>query len=252
MAKKLLSATVVCIIIFIISPCFAGEKKRLVLSTMNWEPYYAKQLLNGGPVTEITKEAFKKAGYEVLIKFVPWKRALEKSKTGKYDGLMGAYFSDDRARYFAYTDKIVDAEVVLVRKKESVISYTSLQDLKPYRVGVLRGGSVNQEFDTAAYLTKIEVGKHEQGIGMLMAGRVDLIVLGKFHFLKLIHQKYPRLTDKVTIITPPLRVNSLFNTISKRHPDHKKIVTDFNRGLAEINRLGIVSGILEKHGLNMN
>ena len=41
--------------------CLAGERK-LDIGTTEWPPYYGKDLQNGGFMTEIVVEAFKRAG----------------------------------------------------------------------------------------------------------------------------------------------------------------------------------------------
>ena len=43
------------------SLCLAGERK-LDFGTTEWPPYYGKDLQNGGFMTEIVVEAFKRAG----------------------------------------------------------------------------------------------------------------------------------------------------------------------------------------------
>ena len=58
------------------SLCLAGERK-LEIATTEYPPYYGKDLENGGFMTEIVVEVFKRAGYDAEIKFLPWKRALE-------------------------------------------------------------------------------------------------------------------------------------------------------------------------------
>lgn len=240
-------AVVTCIMFSFFSPCYGESKNRLILSTMNWNPYYAEHLPDGGPVAEITKEAFRQVGYDVAIVFLPWKRALFMAKEGYYDGLLGAYYSEERSHHFSYTNKLTEAEVVLVSQKGKHITYKSLDDLKPYLIGVLRGGTVTQEFDTATYLTKVELTDHEQAIQMLIANRVDLVVLGKYHLLQYLKSTYSDWPDLIEIVNPPLKVNSLFNAISKQNPDHKSIVSDFDRGLKEIRVNGMFERIMTKH-----
>lgn len=249
--KNLMLAVMIVIMVSMPSPC-RGEtqEKRLALSTMNWEPYYAEHLPDGGPVAEITKEAFRRVGYDVVIEFVPWIRALELSKNGEYDGLVGAFYSEERSHYFTYSEKLTEAAVVFVSRKGRRITYSSLDDLKPYRIGILRGAVLTQEFDTATYLMTEEVVEHELNIKKLMGDRVDLIVLGKFHLLQILNQKFPDWIDKIEIINPPLMINGLFNAISKQNPEHERIVSDFNRGLKEIQDDGMFGRIMKRHGIS--
>lgn len=251
--KSLLLAAIIFIVVSMFSPC-QGKllERRLVLSTMNWEPYYAEYLPDGGPVAEITKEAFRRVGYDVVIEFLPWKRALEQSKIGEYDGLVGAFYSEERSHYFTFSETLTETAVVFASRKGRGITYSSLDDLKPYRIGVLRGAALTQEFDTAAFLKIEEVVEHECNISKLMSERVDLIVMGKFHLLQILNQKFPEWSDEIEIIHPPLKINGLFTAISKQNPDHKRIVLDFNRGLKEIQDNGMLEQIMKRHGVSEN
>ena len=46
--------------------------ENLTLATVDWPPFYASNLPENGFYTAITKEAFKRAGYDVQIEFVSW------------------------------------------------------------------------------------------------------------------------------------------------------------------------------------
>ena len=58
------------------SLCLASEKTLNIVAD-NYPPYYGEDLPNGGVLTEIIVEAFRRAGYELKIKWVPWKRAVK-------------------------------------------------------------------------------------------------------------------------------------------------------------------------------
>ena len=45
-----------------------------------------------GFMTKSIIEAFTRVGYDVTVKFLPWKRALENVKLGKYDGLFAVSY----------------------------------------------------------------------------------------------------------------------------------------------------------------
>jgi len=43
----------------------------ITLATMNWPPFYSNDLPEHGFFTAISKEAFKRTGYEMKVKFFP-------------------------------------------------------------------------------------------------------------------------------------------------------------------------------------
>ncbi len=67
-------------------PCIA--QSMLKFATVNAPPLCDETLPDGGLYTAITRKAFQRAGYTLEIKFMPWKRAFELTKSGNCDGLM--------------------------------------------------------------------------------------------------------------------------------------------------------------------
>ena len=90
----------------------------------------------------------------------------------------------------------------------------------------------------------------EQILKMMLKGRLDLFAgseqVGKY----LISTKLPPEDhSKFEFIEPPLTVQLLHMAISKKAPDYKRKLEDFNRGLDRILADGTYDRILESHGL---
>lgn len=228
----------------------SAATKKIVLATLNWEPYYGEKLENGGYIAEITREAFQRVGYEVEIKWVPWKRALEQAKEGRYDGLLGAWFSEERAQYFAFTEPIDMTTLSFFKQTGSPILYSTLKDLTPYRIGVTRGYAHTKEFDAAVYLTKEEVTTSSQNIQKLSEGRIDLFVEDRRVVQYLIRNDFLKLNGKIVEVKPPLQEKPLYNAISKKVVGYEHIIEDFNRGLKLLKDDGTFDQILQKYGFS--
>lgn len=226
---------------------WAAENK-LVFATCNWEPYWGEHLVNGGYIIEITKEAFRRVGYEIDVRFVPWKRALEEAKLGKVDGVIGTNYSDERAQTYRLTDVVYVDENGFFQKKGRAITYTTLQDLAPYTIGYMRGSSFGADFDTATYLKKEEVTENEQNIKKLMIGRIDLLISSKELILYTLATKYPEWQGEIEFIEPAFEMINVHHAISRVNPNAEKIVADFNRGLKEITEDGTVAKIINARG----
>ena len=247
--KTIISASLIgmFVLVVFITSGFSEENRKVCLATSNWEPYYGDALPGNGFYAEITRAAFQRVGIEFIVEFHPWNRALEMSKRGKFDGLLGAYYNEERSRYFTYTDSVYESQEVFFCKKDAQISYASLNDLSKYMIGVVRGwGSI--EILKKANLNLDEVTDHDMNIKKLMAGRIDLICTEKIALLNLIQTKYPQWKDAIKIVPRPLVTLKIFNPISNKIPNHEKIVKDFNRGLKMIKDDGTFEKILTKHG----
>jgi len=205
----------------------------------------------GSYLVELTQEAFQRVGYTPEFRFVPWARALKLSIKGDYKVLLAAYFSEERAEKLAYTAPIGSTRVFFLKRKDQSMTYTTMDDLKPYRIGHIRGSKVNTAFDEAekTFLTMEYVSSTEQNINKLLAGRLDLVVEKEERLTQLLKTEFQDDADKLELIYPPLQVNPFYNCVSKALPNAQQIVDDFNRGLQMIREDGTLSTILTKYGV---
>jgi polar amino acid transport system substrate-binding protein len=225
-----------------------AAQRSVVFATTTWEPLLGENLPGGGFYTEISRAAFQRVDYEFTVEFVPWKRAVEETKKGNYDGLLAAGYSEERAQFFSYTDPVYIEDIVFFCRANESISYASLQDLQPYTIGVLRGSLPGDILQQEPSLTLEEVSDDEFNINKLVEKRIDLFVSGKIYILHLLQTQFPEWKEAIEVIHPPLEVVKYYNPVSKTVADHDTIVADFNRGLQMIKEDGTFDQILQKHG----
>ncbi|MCK5719171.1 MAG: transporter substrate-binding domain-containing protein [Thiomargarita sp.] len=236
------------ITLFYSASSFAG--KRFTLLTVDFPPYYGEKLTNQGWVSEIVKTALEAKGYEVEIRFVPWVKAVEDTKAGYYDALLGAYRTPERAEYYYFSAPIAQARTGFFKRRDVDISFKKLTDLKGYKIGVVKGYATSKEFDTADYLTKIEMNDLGAGLIALSKGKIDLMAdsqaVGKYH-LKLLEARNHGIIKKIEFIKPVLAMNKLYVAISKNAANATQKLIDFNQGLRKIYMNGSFRKIKKKH-----
>lgn len=222
------------------------------LTSTNWEPYNGELLPNFGFTSEIISKAFERVGYKVRFTFLPWKRAYEETRKGKYDGLFAAYYSKERAEIFAPSDPYISGTLALCTRKESEIKYKTLRDLSPYIIGVVRGYVNTPEFDKADYLKKEVSNSDIMNLKKLLRGRIDLIVIDKYIALYNLKNS-PSIegdVNSIRFLSPPLDEKPLYIMFSKSVPNFETKVKSFNRGLNEIKTDGTLKSILTKYGFS--
>ena len=74
------------------------------------------------------------------------------SEEGKADGLFPAYRNKEREEKYVFTEPYTSGLVGFFKLKGSKITYSTLKDLTPYRIGIVRGYANTPEFDAADYL----------------------------------------------------------------------------------------------------
>lgn len=245
------------IFIFILFFCgnvISKEKKELKvikLATVDYLPYYGKDVKDNGPFSEITREAFKNAGYKLELHFIPWARALKMAKKGKiYQGLLGAWDNEERRKDFLYTNEILPSDIhFLTTEKLKDFKFTSLKDFKGYKIGVIRGYSYYKEFYENEQLRKIVLNNEVDLINALKTHKVDFIIDSKLILLGLIKDNYPEEKSNFHLIYPPAAKQPLYNTISKKYPNAEIIIKEFNQSLEDLKKDGEIEKILKNFGL---
>jgi len=231
---------------------FLSMAKSVVLGAMEYPPYYGRGLKNFGPLIEIVVESYRHSGYEVEIVFLPFARAIYLSKAGEIDGVVGAWYSKERAESLLYSTPMIDNQVGFFKRAGEEIAYKDFSDLK--RQGY-RLGSVNGYMLPAGLLesgiTIYYVSREDQLLKILRGKRVDLVVLDKGAAQYALKQ--PRLSgvgNNVEWMDPTLERNPQHLIISKKTAQADEKMDAFNRGYKFLIESGAVKKILSDHGLS--
>ena len=224
----------------------AGDKNIAIVVT-EYPPYYGSELQNKGFITEIVVAAFDRSGYGSSVRFLPWQRAFDGTKAGKYAVLYTMWYRKEREQWFEFSDALPANEVGFFKRVGEDISFNNFEDLKPYTIGVVRGYVNPPGFDEAGLTTEV-VDNDALNLNKLLRGRIDLVLIDKIvgqHILNINHapQKH-----EVEWINPPVQVETQHLVVSKRAPDSHALLDDFNRGLAAIIADGTATQIMRKHG----
>ncbi len=221
---------------------------KIDLVTDPWPPYIAPELDQQGFITEITRQAFKRAGLELKTSFLPWKRAIEHGKAGVYQGVLGAFYNDERPLFFYFSDSIGSSEIVLFKRKDRDIPFTKLSDLDGLSIGVINGYFYYQEFEDAENVLKVSAHSHQKNLERLLKGRVDLIIADKMVGSYMLNRHFPERANEIEPLIPSLATEDIYILFPKALPDSKAARDAFNLGLEQIKQDGAYDRIMLYHG----
>jgi len=244
-AKWLIS---ICALLMVLgsSTAFAGGVVKA--GTVDWPPYYGKNIKDGGFVTDITREALKRTGWEYELEFMNWNRAMGLCKQGKLDMVQGAYPNDERKKEYLMTEKYASVDVVFMKKKGSDIAYSKLEDLKGKKIGMVRGYAYPDAVTKASYLKIDFADKLILNVKKLLAGRIDLLIGAKAVIIDTTNQEMPGKGSELVALDPAVQTNDLHNLFSRKSPNGDQLLADFNKGLEMIKADGTYDAIMKKHG----
>ncbi|MCX4029271.1 transporter substrate-binding domain-containing protein [Endozoicomonas sp. SM1973] len=201
----------------------------------------------------VAKTAVESQGYTAALRIESWARALEDSKQGLTDALFLAFWTEERLQWYEYTVPIAQIESGLFKLKErkDLAFNGDLKALKPYEIGVCRGCAIADEFDEVDYLNKVTQKNTENGLKMLFVKRLDFVAANRPTaeiLLNKLEPAYKGISQKIIFIKPALQVNDLLVGISKKAPDYKKKLRDFNRGMKQLFLDGTYHKIQKQYG----
>lgn len=243
--KKLLSAIIT--IFFICSHSFASEKVVNVVGA-EFPPYSGEYLDENGLVPLLMKKALELSGYKVVFEMRPFARALHETRLGKAHAVAPIYKTKEREEYLAFSESFDDSRTVLIKLKSLNVSYNKLEDLKPYRIGLIFNTSTTPELDSADFLEKDTVYTYAQNIRKLLNKRVDLVVGNERVILYHLDRFFTEDEYKqIEIMEPALQIQSNHVGFSKQVPNYLKLMEDFNQGIRRMKSDGTYDEILNKY-----
>jgi len=228
----------------------AAHAKTVEMCSVPWAPFYGPDLQGQGFLTTLARAAFDQAGHEAKMEFMPWARAMLEVKQGDRALVMGAYYSDERAKTYRFSDVLYKTKVGLIALESlGVKSYDDLRELSDYTIGYGRGWSTTEEFDNADYLNKEAAKNNVLNVRKLYKERIDMIAMNFDRFNQIVREEGLD-PDRAVFLNPPLKTSGLYLMFSEAIDDTDQLVSDFNSGLAGLRESGRYQAILSRYGLS--
>ena len=246
--KKAIMTILVSTFLLLTSSVYAEKVK---LTTMNWEPYIGKNLPGEGFVAEIATAAFKAGGIdEVEIFYLPWKKAVELAKMGNVEGLFPVWYNKNLLSDFDLSEDMPCGPVAFIKMQGTEFNYTGkVEELKPYKIGVVDGYINTEEIDNATDLQKVVAKDDLTNIQNLISGKVDVAILDPLVTKYLIENDkvLKPFMDRIETVKPLLREPKLYIAFSKNASGSAAAMEKYNAGMKTIRQNGTLQAILEKH-----
>jgi polar amino acid transport system substrate-binding protein len=192
---------------------------------------------------DIVGEALKRIGWSASTTYMPWKRALELTGRGDYDGLCSCSYAKDREDKLLFSDELGAVSVGLfARSDDALAGIASVADLKGRKVATVGGYNLESELVTAGAEVQA-TSSDKAALDMLVGGNVDVLYgyeLTTKHFIA----SDPR---SASIVYREIRRNPYYFCLSRAMPGADAVMQDFNRSLSEMTKDGSITRILDKY-----
>ena len=156
------------------------------MTSLLWPPYSGENLPQQGVTVAATQAIFKAMGYELVVDFYPWSRAIKLGldSDSKYLGYLPEYYSQELDKTCHFSESVGTGPLGFAQLKSKPIKWNTLEDIAQLpRVGIVQDYVNTQEFDQ-----KIRDGSIKGDVSTsdlmnlkkLAAGRIPLVVIDKY------------------------------------------------------------------------
>lgn len=238
------------IVIMFISttPCVAGEKI-IIAAADPWPPFLDPSSPTEGLSLEIIRAAYKTQGYSVEMKYVPWARAMDGVKKGKYDIIPNAWMTEKRKEFLMFSEPYAVNKVKFIKRKDDSFEFNGMESLAGKTIGTVRGYSYGDVFMGATNFKREEVNDFITNIKKLIHNRLDLAIEDEIVGRVIIAKEDPKLLTNIRFTKKALSTNNLYVTSGLANPRHKELIEAFNKGLTIIKTSGKYDKILKNYGI---
>ena len=216
----------------------AAAAETVRVGTADWLPYVDQQREDGGALARLVREIFTAAGYQVELVYYPWERNLLMLEQGQLDAVMPYVCSAERQRISVCSDPVVQAEVVLFQRRDRVLNWNTVKDLKAFRFATTLGYFYGPQFDAALKAGQLQVQQHRKsatGFRLVQLGRVDFYPQDRaagYAKLRQIFSKQER--DTITHHPRPLNRVALHLLFRQGDAQADQLREVFNAGLRRL------------------
>ncbi len=244
--ETLVKSLVILCLSSLISPAIWAETVKI--SVGDYPPYIDFSANNKGFMTEIVVRSFKEANIIVDLVEHPWKR-VEDIDIPR--GMMSyAYIrTKEREKKFLFSDEIMTAPTIFVVRKNKKFSWSKIEDLIPYRIGISRGYSYGDNFDSFKPKLKIDIANTDlNNIQKVLADRIDIFPVDPYVGAVLIKKNFSQEDKNLLelVMEPPLTTDAMHLVCSKKISKCSYFIKKFNHGLKTLNQNGITENIISK------
>lgn len=226
-----------------------------ILTTLEWCPYTCSALPGGGATTQVVRSALRAAGDDLEVEVLPWVRA---TQAAARDHRIAGYFPEYAADLngFALSPVIGLGPLGIAEHKDRPLTFNTIGDLEPYRLGTVRGYLNTAAFDRSVAAGRQPVEENvsdEANLLKLALRRLDGVVIdGRVMAYLLAHQGELRSVGDVLRINPRLLEEKTLHVAAAPTEMGSRLLHSLRLGLSRIDAAVIQADYLRRNHIDMD
>jgi len=207
-----------------------ARNQPLQLVSTAWSPFTN---LPGEPrfALDLVEEALDRIGIIAETIIVGEARLTPSLLSGTYDGSAALWKDAERERVLLYSEPYLENRLILVGRRGSDVSATSLADLAGKRIALVAGYSYGEAVETADGPVIIDSHSLEDSVAKVVGGDVDYTLMDELVIQYLVTDHADEARTRLAFGSMPLLTRSLHLAIQRSLPDAESIISRFNAEL---------------------
>jgi polar amino acid transport system substrate-binding protein len=183
---------------------------------------------------DLVGEALKRIGMTSDTTFVEDASFTTSLLTGRFDGSAAAWKDAERERVLVFSDPYLENRLILIGKRGSDVTATTLAALAGKRVAIVGGYSYGDEVKSGSGPVFVQSRSEEDSLAKLLAGEADYTLMDELVVQYIVRNYAQQSRERLQIGTTPLIRRSLHLAIRRERPDAVAVINRFN---AELRRM---------------
>ncbi len=228
-----------------------AKSETVYLASLEWPPYSGKQLPDHGASVAVAKQAFKAMGHELVVDFFPWSRAVKMAAfdKSKYVGYFPEYLH--QSKVFIFSAPAGESPLGLIERIDQPIEFNQIEDLIPYKIGVVQDYINTDDLDALINQGKIKteaVMTDEMNILKVAQKRIAAAVIdiNVFEYLLTTEAKLSYVRNELQVNAKLLERKDLYIAF-KDNDQGNKWLAIYNQGLNKIAVQKLINQYLPSH-----
>ena len=221
-------------LIFLIALCFlqAGAQNRKLKLVADVWPLFTNVEGEKSVLTDLVGEALERIHIKSNTEILESPDILQEIYSGNFDGSPSLWINDERKEKLLFSKPYLFNQLILVGKKGSDVSASSLEDLKGKRIGVVKDYAYG-DLDKTGVIT-VHDKSNQKNLEKLLSDKIDYMLVDALLIQYMLKYQVNDVTKFLAIGQQPLLVKSLHLALNKKVKDAREILDRFDREIQKM------------------
>ncbi|MET0411420.1 MAG: transporter substrate-binding domain-containing protein [Polyangiaceae bacterium] len=227
------SSCLLLVLLLVIPAVQAAPLPQLRLVSDAWPPFTD---VPGKPrqALDLVKEALARSGVEVSFTITQWNVALLAIERAQQDGSAAIWKTAERERTLLFSRPYLENRLLLVGRRGTDVSATSLTQLAGKRVALTRGYAYGPALERAQGLVHIYHQNDASSMRAVLEGKADYLLLDELMVHDLRRHDAARSERLLAVGNTPLIENSLHLALRRTLPRAAEIIAGFDKAIVQM------------------